>query len=707
MQIGHSKVFLRMAVYEALEYSRNERLGLSALVIQKYARRFLAQINYYDTYMAIIMLQCFGRRAIASRRVSILVKNKAATKIQCAWRGFVAETTLMAARLIAHFCQAYRRGQIARRLSWILRVEKEATVIQTYFRRHLAWDKYTKYRVAALVIQCFWRQKVAILLLKKLRVDARDLGVVVAERDRFKEESLRLRKEVEMLRHSRGTGRHNYVTSEVENLRNEVLRLQTALARTQTESIPLTPSHTNAPHSLYESFGETASGGMPSSVVIRSSAENDVLDSPSQRSLRLAQITPTSFHPRDFSPTRSSPSTSLLDTEGHGEVVDFSSTVGPGLQNRISTIRAPSNPNDDASYYTAEPSPLSERRGVEFTVNLQQLHLSIRNNDIRALNHILNSAEDLHLLINEADEAGRTALHVAVAFGDLKTARVLIERGAIVNAQDYVGDTPLHLAENASMTKLLLETGNANPNIPNLDGICVLHLAVQRRDAGSVRIVLKHNAKVDQADNTRWFTPLHLACLPDRQDLEYQDARMRARSIIVDLLCAGTESSKPDFDDQDNEGNTPLHYAVQIETAEACSIIMLLLERGSKPTISNSRNQQPLLLLCHNDNLRKEDAYQECIHSMLFHGADPNVQSNTGCTPLHLSLYHQDIDSAVQLVSHAVELHLLWRKVSRLITFFVFFPFLLIMLTHSYFVNYSLSDGLHTGMTMVSLRFWR
>jgi hypothetical protein len=31
--------------------------------------------------------------------------------------------------------------------------------------------------------------------------------------------------------------------------------------------------------------------------------------------------------------------------------------------------------------------------------------------------------------------------------------------------------------------------------------------------------------------------------------------------------------------------------------------------------------------------------------------------------PLHLSLYHRDVDSAIQLVNSGAELHLLWRKV--------------------------------------------
>jgi hypothetical protein len=54
-----------------------------------------------------------------------------------------------------------------------------------------------------VIIQCFWRQKAATAELKTLRREARDLGTVAAERDRFKEESLRLRKEVETLRRSK------------------------------------------------------------------------------------------------------------------------------------------------------------------------------------------------------------------------------------------------------------------------------------------------------------------------------------------------------------------------------------------------------------------------------------------------------------------------------------------------------------------------
>ena len=94
-------------------------------------------------------------------------------------------------------------------------------------------------------------------------------------------------------------------------------------------------------------------------------------------------------------------------------------------------------------------------------------------------------------------------------------------------------------------------------------------------------------------------------------------------------------------------------------------MINTFLENGADPRKTNKRNQQPLLILCHNNALRKQHAYQECLHSILFHGADPNQQSDTGCTPLHLSLYHKDIDSAVQLIHSGAELHFLWKKPKR------------------------------------------
>lgn len=712
MQMGRSKVFLRRPVFEALEFLRNMHLEKCAVAVQKHIRRFLAQLHYYDVFMAAVTIQAFARRIIATRRVCCLREQAAATKIQSAFRRFVAEYSFMAARLIANFCQAYGRGVIARKLYAILRVEMHALAIQRCWRRHYHETGFVAMRSASIVIQCCWRQRQAKLILRELRLEARDLDAVAAERDRFREESLKLRKEVEMLRRSRmpvddetesrksqsvewRTTREvdpvSVYEAEVEHLRTEVERLQAALAR-QSEilnPVPLRRREDQPPEAVIvrkmstwslfgskkddtasqaSSLGNTYSPHSPSPTLLPTISRSSTFSRreglpespPRRREMIQGEVTPMSWHSSGVNPAMSSSSVSLLDAERHTEIADYhleSTSGSPGRNS--SRIYATTTMMTPRPAFEEDPLPLEERRGFEFADELRWLHQSINDKDYRRVSDILKTSEEPHVLVNEIGEDGRTALHIAVATDDVKISRLLLENGAIVNSQDSNGDTPLHLAGGPPMTHLLLETGRANPNIPNIDGICALHIAVQRRDSGSVRVLLKHYAKVDTADNLRWLTPIHLVAMPDT----IETSSDRARAVIAGLLCSVDAC---DLNYQDSEGNTPLHYAVQIETPDAGDVVNALLEKGASPRIPNSRSQEPLLLLCNNNALRNEDVYQECLHAMLFHGADPNQQSSTGATPLHLSLFHRDIDSAVQLVNRAAELHLLWRKVRRI-----------------------------------------
>lgn len=354
----------------------------------------------------------------------------------------------------------------------------------------------------------------------------------------------------------------------------------------------------------------------------------------------------------------SSSSVSLLDEERYSEVTDsqVQGIVDP-RDLRWASPYASTPPPLLRSTFEEDPHPVEERRGMEFTEELRWLHQSIFDRDHSRTSDTLQRTAEPHVLVNEIGDNGRAALHIAVDVNDFKTAKMLIEHGAFVNAQDIAGDTALHLSSDAQMTALLLKDGKANPNIPNLEGICPLHSAVRRMDVDSVRVLLKYHAKVDVADNLRWLTPLHLAVMPAA---DTWSSELNARSLIVELLC---DVDAPELNDQDSEGNTPLHYAVQIESPEAGSVIHTLLDKGASPRITNSRSQGPLLLLCHNGALRQHDVFQDCLHAMLFHGANPNDQSKTGATPLHLCLYNKDIDGAVQIVSRAAELNLIWQKV--------------------------------------------
>jgi len=668
--MGHSKVFLRREVFETLENLRNRRLGRSSILIQKVVRRFMAQIKYSQAYRSTVILQSSVRMLISKRNVSFIRQDTAAIKLQCAFRKFRAISNLNSARVVARFCQAYQRGAVARQLYAMLLEDKRALIIQKCWRRHKCESRYVFMRAAVVILQCFERQRKAQRRYKELRLEARNLSVVLIERDRFKQEMLKLKLEVERLKNTSLPGQHfteqsdvlpksdghSVIGSEVEFLRAEVVRLQEALSK-QNES-KIAQSNVPSPEpdiirspprwSLFRAKTNGSRATDPESSHSPQSTKSGFgLHSPSRTVDCQATATPLSW-PTAGTSRMTSPSTSLLDSEQYNEISDDHVQITP-LDVDVDSPLKNSIREDD-------PLPVVARRGIEFGEKLRWLHESISDHDDDRINSLIRSTTDPHVLVNEIGDFGRAALHVAVDAADVETARILIDCGAFVNAQDMAGDTPLHLSTDVHMTRLLLEHGKANPNIPNMEGICVLHSAVQRMDLDSVRLLLKHHAKVDTADNLRWFTPLHLAVLPASDNIPSADAR----AGIVEVLC---NADTPDLNNQDLEGNTALHYAVQMETREANAVIRTLLENGASPGITNSRKQTPLLLLCHNRALRRQPDFQDCLHVMLAHGANPNEQSTTGATPLHLCLYNKDIDGAVQLVGRAAELNLSWQKV--------------------------------------------
>ncbi|WP_265023113.1 ankyrin repeat domain-containing protein [Wolbachia endosymbiont (group B) of Ischnura elegans] len=102
--------------------------------------------------------------------------------------------------------------------------------------------------------------------------------------------------------------------------------------------------------------------------------------------------------------------------------------------------------------------------------------------------------------IYERDEKGRTALHYAV---EVKTVRLLIEKGVDVNAADVRGHTALHLA----ITEKRLET---------------------------VRELIKSGGNVNAEEYGNKCTPLHLACMVGEKE------------IVEELVKAGAEIEQED-----------------------------------------------------------------------------------------------------------------------------------------------------------------
>ena len=560
-----------------------------------------------------------------------------------------------------------------------MRLDFYAVVVQASWRRFRAQAGHNILIRSTIVLQCLWRRKAAIRELKHLKRESKDLGKIAKERDHFKQESVKLRRELDEIKRLKSSESFSVAPdAEVEQLRREVERLKVELEHSSNAGPPLLtidvePDNVSArtprwswgalttPNKKDETQSAASSSFSPLPHLRRALQGRETSQESTPSSI------PRGGSGRTFSPAMSTTSrTSLLDTEGDAD----DQMIGEPVPVHFMHDLSPSHENSNVRLELVD-----EHRGNDYSMEIDSLHNAVERNDTEVVEKLLDAADDLNLLINELGVNGRTALHSAVLAGNFEISRLLIEKGAIVNYQDLSGETALHLAEGEDMTSLLLERGRANPNIPNVDGICALHLAVQRRDVGSAQSLLRHGAKVDAADHDRWFTPLHLISLPDTSKEQDRDKkRASARESIANLLCKSLDESAlrnnseincSVVNEPDHDGNIPLHYAVQIHSPEAADIIDMFLDRGADPSTSNKRSQNPLILLCHNDSLRKYPIYQNCLDSMLKKGANPNMQSMTGCTALHLTLYHKDIDGAVQLVSRGAELHFPWNMPKR------------------------------------------
>ena len=89
------------------------------------------------------------------------------------------------------------------------------------------------------------------------------------------------------------------------------------------------------------------------------------------------------------------------------------------------------------------------------------------------------------------------------------------------------------------------------------------------------------------------------------------------------------------------KGKSPLRYVSIRNDKDDYDLLSLFLEYGSNPNIPNFLCQIPIHLLLYNIELQTLEFYQELVDLMLYHGGDINAVSHSGCTSLHLEMYHQ------------------------------------------------------------------
>ncbi len=167
-------------------------------------------------------------------------------------------------------------------------------------------------------------------------------------------------------------------------------------------------------------------------------------------------------------------------------------------------------------------------------------------------------------VVNDASPDGSTPLLNAAVFGDVETVKLLLDKGADVNAMTDWG-TPLYMAtlnEKTEVVKLLLEHG-ADPNIPKRTGSTPLHAAIGRGNRSIVILLLAAGADPN-AVASGGLTPLHICAIKGRE--EYCEVLLKHGAV-------------PSLTLKDHKGKTPLDVANDMDHRKAYDLMNSYLYR--------------------------------------------------------------------------------------------------------------------------------
>ena len=254
-----------------------------------------------------------------------------------------------------------------------------------------------------------------------------------------------------------------------------------------------------------------------------------------------------------------------------------------------------------------------------------------RSGALEAVKALLARGADVNAV--ETSE-GQTAVMWAAAEGHTEVVRALVERGADVRARSTKGYTALVLTAregNLDTTKALLASG-ADVNEAAKDGTTALLVATVRGHIEYARFLLNQGANPDKGPG---FGPLHWA-------------------------AGEWNSYLNDFSNGITNEDTEWSAFGGLPKAERLDFVKALLARGADPNARARRTPNygmkvkggngnlvgatPFLIAAQSNDVA-------IMRELVAHGADPNLATNLGTTPLmvarrHRPLRHEPIDES-------------------------------------------------------------
>ncbi|MEO5923196.1 MAG: ankyrin repeat domain-containing protein [Bryobacteraceae bacterium] len=234
--------------------------------------------------------------------------------------------------------------------------------------------------------------------------------------------------------------------------------------------------------------------------------------------------------------------------------------------------------------------------------------------------------------VNAAQPDGTRPVHWAVFRVDHELLQALIAKKAKVDVANEFGSTPIAEAAklaDATMVKMLLDAG-AEPEGANADGQSALMLAIKTGELPVIELLLAKGANVNVVEKFENQTPLMWAAAAPKNAaamvklLLAKGANVKPRAKFTDWPTQLTSEPRAQY--RPTGGLTALLYAAR----NGCyDCVAQLLDAGADPNLPTPEGVTPLIMTLDNE-------HNEIAKLLMDRGAKPGTWDWWGRTPLYI-----------------------------------------------------------------------
>jgi ankyrin repeat protein len=238
--------------------------------------------------------------------------------------------------------------------------------------------------------------------------------------------------------------------------------------------------------------------------------------------------------------------------------------------------------------------------------------------------------------VNEAQLDGTRPVHWAVYRVDYDLLAALIAKKAKVDVANEFGYTPLSEAAkqgDARMVKMLIDAGSGAEG-PNDDGQTALMIAIKNGDLAVFQLLIDAGAKVNVVEKVQDQTPLMWAAAATRNAAEMvrvliaKGANVNARAKFDDWPSQITSEPRAQY--HSYGGLTPLLYAAR---GGCLGCVQALVSAGADVNLPTPEGATPMMIALDNSN-------NDVAKFFLEHGGNPNLWDVYGRTALYIAVDH-------------------------------------------------------------------